>query len=136
MAMTDLQKNQIYDLRSQGKTHLEISKLIGASTESVRSFLRRHPNPEDTGRCKYCGKLLPRKFTPRKRLFCSDRCKGMWLHKYGTGKTRICKGCGKEFRVSCKHPKQVYCCLECFYCSRYKNGQKEHIEIQDLNGER
>lgn len=122
MVITNQLKNQIYTLRSQGKTYVEIEALTGISAEAARSFIRRHHNPVDIGVCKYCGKVLPKTFTPRKRIFCSRNCKGMYYQKYCPGKLRVCKGCGKEFHVSYKHPEKIFCSEECYHRFRCKNG--------------
>lgn len=122
MVITDQQKNQIYTLRSQGKTYNEISSLIGINAQTIKTFVRRHPNPVDIGVCKYCGKVLPKTFTPRKRIFCSNNCKGMYYQKYCPGKLRVCKGCDKEFHISYKHPEKIFCSEECYRRFRRING--------------
>jgi|LSQX01.3.fsa_nt_gb endogenous inhibitor of DNA gyrase (YacG/DUF329 family) len=113
--MTDLQKQKIYELRKFGRGYKTIAKELNIPLSTVKSFLHRHPG---YGVCKYCGGPLPLTTSPRGRLFCSDRCKGMWHHRYGKKKKRTCGFCRKEFEVSNKHTEQFYCNHECFYKSK------------------
>lgn len=120
--MTESQINQIYELKESGLGYRAIASKLCISPNSVKTFLRRHPTADDTRKCKYCGKQLSNLTSRRKRIFCSDSCKHMWYHKFGKGKTAVCLQCDKEFRVSPKHVKQKYCCVDCYHRSRKKDG--------------
>ncbi len=85
--------------------------------------------------CIYCGK----KFTGRKRKYCSDDCRNkaareykkryikQYREKINPVRYGVCKICGKQFLVDKLH--QIYCSKEC----RLIAGQKLRAEIFQRN---
>lgn len=70
--------------------------------------------------CEHCGKSF---IGIEKSRFCSNVCKSAWRRKAGLDNVvRICKLCGKEFKVN-KYSKQQFCSKKC--------GSKHHTIINE-----
>jgi len=54
--------------------------------------------------------------------------KGQIPHNFGTAKKRVCKVCGKEFRVS---KSKVYCSWNCYLKDEHKNNQVNKITSEE-----
>ena len=82
--MTDKEKQQIKEYRDQGLSYSEISRILGISVNSVKTYCKRHAlggTKAFDGKgstefcCEQCG--MPVKQNPgrKKKRFCSDSCR-------------------------------------------------------------
>ena len=83
--MTSSEKERIAQYRNQGMGFTEISKLLGISINTVKSYCRRNniavlevkpicvEVKQPHGTCKQCGAPLCQTEHHRERLFCSDK---------------------------------------------------------------
>lgn len=91
--MTDLEKEKISALRSQGYGYATIAKSVGLKKDAVVAFCRKagltgtkaSDNSRislDTDFCPQCG--VPLKQTPSRKIirFCSDKCHVAWWNSH------------------------------------------------------
>jgi len=120
--MTQQERNDILDLRSEGLTYGRIAKKLGISLNTVKSFCRRET--EKKKHCRNCRKLLAQNSAGRPRAFCSDECRITWWKKHPEQVNRrafytlTCAGCGKEFD-SYGHRERKYCGHPCYIIARF-----------------
>ena len=87
--MTDEQRQKITNLRAAGNGYKKISKLLGLSENTVKSFCQRR----NLGRvvvnfntevavCKCCGKPVPQNLGRQQKKFCSDQCRMKWWNSH------------------------------------------------------
>lgn len=125
--MTGQQKEQIRTLRLQGISYVKISKSLGISDNTVRSFCRRNglgENAKNTASCKQCGKLI--KIIPKQKpkKFCSDNCRNAWWNGHQECVTRkavyeyTCACCGKYF-TAYGNAHRKYCSHACYIADRF-----------------
>ncbi len=126
--MTDLQKEQIKAMRSQGIGYVKIGLALGISNNTVRSFCRRNGmdgNAEKTvNRCKQCGKAIKEKPKQKPRTFCSDTCRTAWWNSHLDCVDRravyrfVCTACGKPF-TAYGNQHRKYCSHACYIAGRF-----------------
>ena len=125
--MTNEEKRQVDILHSQGIGYRKIAAETGISPYTVKSYLSR-PASQTDGVCPQCGSKLAHKEHKKKKRFCSDQCRMKWwnqhrdLIKHETVYKKQCRNCGKEFETY-NHPKQVFCCKECFLAYKGRDAQ-------------
>jgi len=138
--MTELEKQQIYDLRLKGVGYKNIAAALGVSRDSIRGFCMRNGlegdpkvvslNVEENIKnyllCSCCSKPIKQKERGRSRLFCSDECRRKWWNNNPQARNQketatynyTCPYCGKEF--SCYgNKKRKYCSHACYIKLRY-----------------
>lgn len=120
-------KNEIINLRKDGKGYGEIASITGVSKNTIVSLLRRSSIEDSQDICPVCGKPLMQTKGHRQKKYCSDECRMEWwkehhedlnLKAYHTCK---CNCCGKEF-ISYSRSTRRYCSTECYQASRKAGG--------------
>lgn len=146
--MTDIEKQQIHDLRLKGGGYKAIAAVLGISRDSVRGYCKRNGlggdakvvslNVEEKKKqnllCACCSKPIKQKGRGRTRRFCTEDCRRKWWNDNQDKRSKkesatykyTCPNCGKEF--SCygnKHRK--YCSHDCYIKSRFWKGDEDGI---------
>lgn len=92
--MTDLQKQQITQMRVQGKKYAEISDSLGIALGTIKAFCsRKLPKTADVpesvipiqiteGNCKRCGRPLINTSGHRQKTFCSPSCQRKYWQEH------------------------------------------------------
>lgn len=123
--MTDGDMERISSLKQQGKSAASIAEMLDISVNTVKSYLRRHPEPEDAHACPQCGKAVMQNRGRKEKRFCTDKCRmGWWRsHQAEMNKkayyTLVCQQYGKEF-VSYGNQGRKFCSRECYGKHRRK----------------
>lgn len=139
--MTNVEKIKIKEMRDAGLGYMRISKELNINLSTVKSFCKRklNGNPEfviveqGDNHCLNCGEELEDKFTPRKRKFCSDKCRRFYWNSHRelinrkNGHTVTCQHCHKDFIVYGKNNRK-YCSIQCFMDERFRNGKVHNID--------
>ncbi len=134
--MTEKQKEQIVNLRSQGNGYMKISQQTGRSQNTIKSFCRRNnltdiiPAKPSGTVCEYCGKIVEQTAGRKLKRFCSDKCRNKWWNTHLDKVKRKavykfkCPNCGKEFEVYGNNHRK-YCCHDCYVRHRFGGGRDE-----------
>lgn len=137
--MKDCEKKTIKELWMRGFGSTRISKVLGISVNTVKSYCRRHGysgdrqqvpktetnNENAKARCKYCGISFFQKNGTKKKCFCSDKCRMAWWNSHQDLVKRkavyifVCKNCGKEFQAY-GNKQRKYCSHQCYIRHRYE----------------
>lgn len=136
--MTNKQKVQIAEYRSQGYGYTQISKMMDLSISCVRTYCKRHglggelgymaPVPSGKYVCENCGRTVAQNPGRKLKRFCSDRCRNQWwnAHQDQVNKKAIyeytCSFCGKPF-MAYGNANRKYCSHECYIEDRFGGGQ-------------
>lgn len=80
----------IGNMRLQGKSAGVIADALGLSVNTVKSYLRRHPDMGCTHFCPQCGKPVMQAEGRKEKKFCSDQCRSRWWNSHPS---EINKGC-------------------------------------------
>jgi endogenous inhibitor of DNA gyrase (YacG/DUF329 family) len=146
--MTEVEKQQIYDLRLKGIGYKAIAAVLGLSRDSVRGYCKRTGLEGDAKAvslnvdemkkqnliCICCSKPLKQNGRGRTRRFCSEECRRKWWNDNTDKRTMnedaiykyTCPTCNTEF--SCYGNRlRKYCCHNCYIKSRFWNGDKYGI---------
>ena len=123
--MTKEEKIRVSELRSQGCSYKEISRLTKTPLNTVKSFCFRNPVEQAAVRCRQCGKEIRQPPRTRKKSFCSDRCRWDWWNSHPEQvrrktATHICPQCGQSFEARVE--KQRYCSRSCYAAARSKEA--------------
>jgi endogenous inhibitor of DNA gyrase (YacG/DUF329 family) len=132
--MTEIQKQQIHEMRRYGCTYKHIADALSLKAGTVKTYCVRavqkgldiSPAPIANSRCKQCGapvEQIPRR---KKKVFCSKACSQKWwnTHLYLVDRSSkalyhfTCPTCGKEFSAY-GAPDRKYCSHECYINARY-----------------
>ena len=132
--MTEIQKQQIHEMRRYGCTYKHIADALSLKAGMVKTYCVRavqkgldiSPAPIANSRCKQCGapvEQIPRR---KKKVFCSKACSQKWwnTHLYLVERSSkalyhfTCRTCGKEFSAY-GAPDRKYCSHECYINARY-----------------
>ncbi len=95
----------IGNMRLQGKSAGAIAVALGLSVNTVKSYLRRHPDMGCTHFCPQCGKPVMQVEGRKEKKFCSDQCRSRWWNSHPSEINKkayyrlVCHQCGKEFEV-------------------------------------
>lgn len=126
----------ISNMRSQGKSAAAIAESLDLSINTVKSYLRRHPEMENSRLCPQCGKPVLQQTGRKEKKFCSDRCRNSWWNHHPAEINRkayytlVCQCCGKEFECY-GNQKRKFCSRECYKNHRRKNGKTIHSGQSD-----
>ena len=134
--MTEMQKNQILEMRSNGMGYGTIAATLSVSEGTVKSFCRRHqpiakslPNAS----CKQCGNVLQNTPGHRQKIFCSEKCRQLyWREHHEQMQCRalirsVCPACGKSFSDYAGHNRK-YCSHACYIAARYRKAGAHEAE--------
>ncbi len=81
--MKQYDTDQLNQLRLHGVPPSAIARELGLSVNTVKSYIRRHPNIENTVRCQWCEEPMLQSAGRKQKKFCSDRCRiTYWNHHY------------------------------------------------------
>lgn len=132
--MTDKEKYQITAYRDQGLSYTVISKKLGLSINTVKTYCKRHglggvraletANEVEVCTCENCGMPVRQNPGRKKKRFCSDKCRNAWWNSHMELVNRkanyecICANCGKSF-VSYGNRECKYCSHECYIEDRF-----------------
>lgn len=122
--MTDEDKYKLSILQSHGLGYSRASSELGLPLEAVKGFYRRNK----PATCRYCGAVVRLTAHKRKRLFCSDKCRGAWWRahpeqmSHRTLYAHSCQCCGGVFQTPKKDSK--FCSRACYARFRRKEEQK------------
>ena len=117
--------NAITDMRLKGCGASAIAAVLRLSPNTVKSYMRRHPDLPGTHRCARCGSIFAQPEGRREKKFCSDKCRTSWwnIHQEKINKkayyTLVCQYCGKEYE-SYGNKNRKYCSRVCYQQSRGK----------------
>lgn len=142
--MTEIEKQQIHDLRLKGIGYKAIAAVLGISRDSIRGYCIRNGldgdskvvamNVEDRIKnhllCACCNKPIKQNNRGRTRKFCSDECRRKWWKDNPQARTKkesatykfTCPHCGQEF-TSYGNTKRKYCSHNCFIRSRFWSNE-------------
>ena len=115
--------NILNKMRLDGKKASEIACALRISVNTVRSYIRRHPDIQGRSVCRNCGKVIVQPSGHKIKLFCSDKCRMAWWNSHPEKINKkayynlICNQCGKEF-ISYGNKNRKFCCRECYLKSR------------------
>ena len=122
-------EEKVYELKENGKSYREISKILNIPLGSAKGFYYKAKNKERLCTCLNCGKqFLPAK-GKRTKKFCSDSCRSKWwnshkdLIKKKIHRENTCLFCGKKF-ISYGNRVRKYCCRDCY--ERAHQGEHKH----------
>lgn len=132
--MTEIQKNQIIEMRQMGCTYKHISTTLSLQEGTVKSYCLRatkkdllsSPNQIGKSSCKQCSKVIEQIPKRKKKTFCSKACRQKWWnsHLYLVDQSSkalyhfTCPTCGKPF-TAYGNDKRRYCSNECYIKARY-----------------
>ena len=137
MKQSDL--NAILGMLREGKSASEIALVLDISVNTIRSYIRRHPETFGGKCCKSCGKPLSQPEGRKEKRFCSDKCRMAWWnsHREQVRKkayyTLTCTQCGKEFE-SYGNQNRKFCCRDCYLQSRHAFAAQNTGTIQGVSG--
>ena len=131
--MTNEQRELITAMRCKRLSYTTISKELGLSVNTVKSFCRRNgmvteKAKTDASHCKNCGSIIYNNDGVRPRLFCSVHCKQAWWNKHRHERvsenivSHVCPTCGKFFD-DYYGANRKYCSQACYH-ERNKYGGK------------
>ena len=138
--MTGEQKEKIIRFRSQGFGYAEISRELGISRNTVKSFCRRNGlmisdnnPPLDKDRCRECGKPIMQQKKKKRRIFCCKSCREKWWTQHAGRINRkavytfTCAGCGRSF-TAYGNKNRKYCSHSCYIADRFGGGASDERE--------
>lgn len=123
--MKNKDAEKITSMRLEGRGAAEIADALHLPVNTVKSYLRRHPEADTTHACPQCGKPVAQKEGRKEKKFCSDKCRTSWWnsHQSEINKkayyTLVCQFCGKEFE-SYGNQRRKFCGRECYANHRKK----------------
>jgi hypothetical protein len=138
--MTEIEKQQIMELRLKGEGYKKIAGTLGISRDSVRNYCKRNMIGGDSDSashnveeritnnlfCACCNKPIKQNKGGRARRFCSEGCRRKWWKENKDKQTKsekatykfICHRCGIEFN-SYGNKRRKYCSHDCYIKDRF-----------------
>lgn len=151
--MTDIEKQQIQDLRLNGVGYKAIASELTISRDTIRGYCKRNGLDGDSKVvsmnlvekknqniiCACCNKSIKQKERGRSRRFCSEECRRKWWNKNQDKRNKkdtaiykySCLHCGNEFS-SYGNKDRKYCSHNCYIKSRFWKGEEDRIQ-EDKN---
>lgn len=90
--MTENQKKQILQCRQLGFSYAEISRKMGISVNSIKTYCKRHglggirANSNMLSQiittCEYCDMSVKQNPKRKQKRFCSDKCRNRWWNAH------------------------------------------------------
>ncbi len=86
--MTNSQKEEIRQLRMEGKTYEKIAVCLDLSVNTVKAFCQRNQlggrmtTVSEKHICKQCGKVIQQNPHRKEKKFCSDKCRLTWWNAH------------------------------------------------------
>jgi endogenous inhibitor of DNA gyrase (YacG/DUF329 family) len=134
--MTREQREMVRELRLFGQSYGRISKKLGVSVNTIKSYCQRSRIPVgeayakavDMAVCGQCGKPLIQGKRGRAKRFCCDDCRRAWWKAHDAILNRkayyhlTCAGCGREFD-SYGNSGRKYCSHACYIKNRFRGGE-------------
>ena len=139
--MTEQQKEQIRQMRDEGKGYKAISSSLDIPLGTVKTFCRRDKETDEKtdsviviqsigSFCKGCGVPITSKAHKKAKQFCSDKCRMSWWNSHRDlvqrkaiyGKN--CVFCNKPFTTYGK-AEQKFCSLDCYQNWRKKDNGRD-----------
>ena len=128
--MTEVQKQKIISLRSQGFSYKQVGDELGLTKDCVKMFCLRNgcgrQNIKTDGNiCPWCGRFLKQVDGKKKRRFCSTSCRQLWWNKnkellhHRKTIEQACPTCGKRFEAYPTADRK-YCSHKCYIIQRFK----------------
>ena len=145
--MTKEQQQTIERLRNMGLGYRKIGIALDIPRDKVRNYCKAHGLDGYAKKrlqaregkqmeavcvdsvCRQCGKPLEKKSAGRKRIYCSDECRRLWLKNHPSLYKHECMFCGKEFESQTKE--QKFCSHDC-YIRNWFWRQEDTEEIMKL----
>ena len=128
--MTTEEANNIFKLHKEGLSYRAIAKKLNISEGTVYSFLRRNPNYEIKGICRFCGNEMKPQVGNRTKHFCSNKCRMNYWNKHkkvagrGSNKECTCLHCQTSF-IDFGNRKRKFCSRGCYLEHRYGKAPTE-----------
>ncbi len=136
--MTEMQREQLIELRNQGVSYGKIAEKLSLSKNTVKSYCQRHnltptqtpssqKNAEPSSFCRLCGKPLTHTDGRKTLKFCSAQCRVLWWNSHLDQVNKkafyhfSCQCCGKQFSAY-GNSKRKYCSHSCYINHRFKGG--------------
>ena len=131
--MTDKEKQQIKEYRDQGLSYSEISRILGISVNSVKTYCKRHAlggtkafdgKGSTEFRCEQFGKPVKQNPGRKKKMFYSDSCRMKWWNSHMDKVKRkaiyefTCLHCGRAFTAYVNSGRK-YCSHDCYIEERF-----------------
>lgn len=138
--MTDIDEQQIQELRLKGVGYKAVAAVLGLSRDTVRGYCKRNGlegdsrvvslNLEEKKNqnliCACCNKPIKQNGRGRVRRFYSEECRRKWWNENQDKRNKkdtaiyeyTCPYCGKEFS-SYGNKKRKYCSHNCYIESRF-----------------
>lgn len=123
--MTEETKQAITNMREAGKGYATISKELGISVNTVKSFCRRAKVVEHI--CPSCGKVVKQTPGRKEKKFCDYSCRMKWWKEHPDGLNRKanysqnCACCGSKF-IAYGNNHRKYCSHSCYITNRFRGG--------------
>ena len=145
--MTKEQQKTIEHLRNMGLGYRKIGIALDIPRDKVRNYckangldgyakkclqVREGKQMEAVcadSACRQCGKPLEKNSSGRKRIYCSDACRRLWVKNHPFLYKHECIFCGKEFESQTKN--QKFCSHDCYIHNRFWR-QEDTEEIMKL----
>lgn len=119
--LTNHDKKQIIQLRSQHYSYSEISAILYIPRSTVASFINSR---NSNNSCLYCcARIVSKKGRGRHHVFCSDKCRKSYWLLHGSHiitNFSICLNCNQPFTYHTNR-KRVFCSSSCYKAYRSKN---------------
>jgi len=132
--MNDTQRQKIRELRTDGYSYGRISRMLGISENTIKTFCRRNGLggvmdtlvPVEAGGhfCLCCGAAVRQVGGRKEKKFCSDRCRNKWWNQNLDKVNRkanyeyVCPCCQKSF-TAYGNKNRKYCSHECYIRDRF-----------------
>lgn len=132
--MNDAQREQIRQLRGEGHSYKKISRVLGISENTIKTFCRRNrlggvvqqsvAIKKDGYFCLCCGVPVIQMEGRKEKKFCSDRCRNKWWNSHLDRVNRkanyefICPCCKKSF-TAYGNKNRKYCSHTCYIKDRF-----------------
>ena len=132
--MTEIQKEQIHEMRRHGCTYRHIASTLSLKEGTVKTYCVRATKKglivpvkqTQESSCMQCGTPIEQIPKRKKKIFCSDACRQKWWgsHQFlidPDSRARhhfTCAHCNKPF-TAYGNPRRKFCSHDCYIKARY-----------------